>query len=688
MLKYILKAFFLNITKILVLSCIVSLTCLWIFYEFGRGLPSCDSLSQYEPPTVSRFYTDTGKLIYEHSNQKRLFIPIKYIPKRIIYTFLAAEDREFFQHIGISPLSIIRACSKNAFNRKRPQGASTITQQVAKNFLLNNDVTYKRKIQEAILSIRIEQTFSKEKILELYLNEIYLGLGTYGIASAALYYFNKTLEELSVEEAAFLAGIPKSPSFYHPFRAPKQATERRNYVINKMTGINLITPIQAEEAKKQAIKISFKKNPGNICPYIIEEVKRKALKILGNDISLKGGYLVKTTVNENIQRICNDVFDKYILEYDMERGWRGPFKNIEFNENWKEAISHELPPYNIQPWKIGIVIDSNLKIGLQDGREVELKSHNINWIGNKILHKGDIIFIEEKNDEIFLRQIPKISGSMIAIDINNGRILAIKGGYSFKMSQFNRATQAFRQPGSALKTFVYLSAFEHGMSPEDKISDDKIYIRLPNGKIWSPKNFDNKRKYGIVSLKYALQKSLNRAPVRLTQKIGIKSLQEILKRFGIMDKVPNHLSVVLGSKETTLERLTSAYAMIANGGKRIYPSVIDFIQDRYGKVIYKHNLSEEIISDKKSIDTMKEILEDSVKNGTGRNAFVDGYKIIGKTGSSNESKDVWFIGVIDNIAVGITFGFDNPESLGKEASGGRTAAPAFKSFVLEYIKKT
>jgi penicillin-binding protein 1A len=724
-----------------------------VLYYFGRGLPDYAQLASYEPPVVSRIYASDGRLFAEFATQKRVFVPIEAIPRRVIQTFLAAEDKNFYEHPGLDFFGIVRAAILNFTQRgtnKRPQGASTITQQVAKNLLLSSISTkasYDRKIKEAILSFRIENALSKDRILELYLNEIFLGAGSYGISAAALNYFNKSLEELSIAEAAFLAGLPKAPSKYNPKHNYEMAKARRDWVITRMYEERVITSAEAIAAKAEPLTLK-RPDPTRVvkADYFASEVRRKLISKYGESPLYQGGLTVRTTLNPQIQKIADWALRKGLIAYDRRHGWRGPLQHVILQDTTKEAwqahLSSFLPPAGITPWQVGIVLkltDGGAKIGLKSGEEGTIPLSELKWarqyvppnknappsdslvpdfaLGPPIQHPkdalavGDIVLVDllkDKKSTYSLQQIPAVSGALMVMDPHTGRILAMTGGFSFEASQFNRATQALRQPGSAIKPFVYLSAMERGFSPATIVSDAPIYINMGRGLgTYAPRNV-TKINYGSVSIRVGLQKSLNRLTIRLVHEyVGMKPVAKMIEKFGIMDRVPMQIAMAIGAGETTLERLITAYAMLANGGKKLEPTLIDRIQDRHGKTIFLADTRicsnctiqpwlnqnppliqdhREQMADPRSIYQITSMLEGAVREGSARKAKVLGKIVAMKTGTSNEERDAWTAAYTPDLVVLAHVGYDKPQTLGHMEGGSRVALPVIVAFLQEILK--
>ena len=707
---------------------------IFIFWNFVFDLPDHEQLINYEPPMLTRVYASDGRLISEYAAEQRSYIPIDSIPPLIIDSFLAAEDKNFYDHIGIDFTGIIRALKRNINNiTGRPEGASTITQQVAKNFFLSREISYKRKIKEILLALRIEQTLSKNKILELYLNEIYLGYRSYGVAAASLNYFNKTLDELTIAEAAYLAALPKAPNNYHPIRKKKAAIGRRNWVIKRLLQEKIINKDQAIEAKNSELTVIKRDEFKTVeARYFLEEVRRGLIDSYGDEGLYKGGLTVRTSLDPRLQKIADIILKKGLVNYDIRHGWRGPLANINIKEtNWKKDLALIDVPEEFPNWKVAVVVlldNLGANIIFDNGDYGRITIEDLKWarkwreeqkVGppiknpNEVLAVGDIIYVEQasKSEESLeygelqlykLRQFPDVNGAIVALDPHTGRIFAISGGISFNKSEFNRATQAFRQPGSSFKPFVYLTALEKGYPPNLKILDAPFVIDqgADLGK-WNPANY-TKKFYGLSTMRLGLEKSRNLMTVRLAQMIGIDSIVNQAKKLGISDNYSAVLSMALGAGETTLLRLTTAYAMLVNGGKKIETSMIDRVQNRNGKTLVKHdnriclnclqaewdsNLQPQIIDNRDQlIDPVNayqvvSMLRGAVTRGTGKKVSVIKKPLAGKTGTTNDSNDTWFIGFSPDLVVGIFVGFDTPKTLGPRETGASVASPMFRDFM-------
>ncbi len=709
------KLFNYTLKVAIIISILIAFLIFSAFWYFSSGLPDYKKLSKYQPPVSSRVYSENGTLIAEYAIEKRLFIPYGSIPKKVINSFLSAEDKNFFKHPGVDAKGIVRATInnfKNILNDKRLEGASTITQQVAKNFLLTNEVSLKRKIKEAILAFRIEKAYSKERILELYLNQIYLGEGTYGVAAASLEYFNKSVKELNYAESALLAALPKAPSKYNPFRYPEIAKIRRNLVLNNLNENGFIDKSKFLNLKKSSIKLKKRKikliNEAN---SYSEEVRRNIKENYGFKKLYEEGLSIKVPLDINYQIYALESLRNGIESYDRRHGWRGPITNRLANDNWKDKLSQIKidPTLNWDFAEIKDVGENEILIKiLNSSKSGEIKTDDIKWaIGKDIFKKfkvGDIIFVKrnEKKKKWELKQYPKVNGSIVVLDPFTGKVKALVGGFSYKSSEFNRATQAKRQPGSAFKPFVYAVALENKYSPNSIILDAPFIAEQGIGlKNWKPENY-GKKFYGPSTLRKGIEYSRNLMTVRIAEDLGLKKILKLSKELNIYEDIPELLSVSLGSAETTLINITSAYASFANGGKKINPILINRIQDRRGKTIFNSEKRECLGCDRLSKDKddlpkiknnykqviseetayqINSILEGVVKRGTGKKLRDLGVPLAGKTGTTNNNFDAWFIGFSSNLVIGVYIGFDNPETLGRYETGSKAALPIFKNFI-------
>ncbi len=720
----------------------------WVLATYGEDLPDYSQLQNYEPPVVARVHAGDGRLMTEFAKEKRIYLPIDAIPPLVKNAFISAEDKKFYTHHGLDYMGITRAVITNLQNLgsdRRLVGASTITQQVAKNFLLTNEVSFERKIKEALLAYRMEKVLPKDRLLELYLNDIFLGQRSYGVGAAALTYFGKALEELSIEEAAYLAALPKAPNNYHPVLKRERAIERRNWAIDRMNEDGYITNDQAKLAKAKALQTLIDDDQDEDdrvrAPYFAEEIRRFLIEKYGEDGLSRRGFTVRSTLDPHYQQIVERVFLKGLLDYDIRHGYRGPIAHFETMDAWRDQLRTVVPPEGmLDIWRLAVVLEAGSKqivIGFENGDRGVIPFSNLTWAakdlgksrkGAAVVHASDVLsvgdvifaFAEKDADDAAetleidgkpvyrLRQIPKIQGGMVVMDPHTGRILAMQGGWYYGTSEFNRATQALRQPGSAFKPFVYLAGLEQGYTPSTLVLDAPVvFDQGPGLKKWRPTNYNNEY-YGPTPMRVGIEKSRNLMTVRLANQIGINNVVEISKRFGIDDDMPPHLANALGATETTVLKLTAAYAMLVNGGKQIQPSFIDRIQDRWGKTVYRKDErpcegcgpqipwqkdlktpslpdTRAQIADPRHVYQIVSMLEGVVQRGTGARIKTIGYPLAGKTGTTNESKDVWFVGFSPDLVAGVYIGFDDPVTLGKRETGSSVAVPVFKAFMEEAL---
>ena len=710
-----LRNIFVLITSFILLSAISIISVLW---TYSNDLPDYKFLKSYKPPVSSKVYSGNGDLVADFSKEKRVFVPFNSIPKNVINAFLSAEDKNFFKHPGVDAKGVIRAVINNISNilsSKRLEGASTITQQVAKNFLLTNEVSLNRKIKEAILAFRIERALSKERILELYLNQIYLGSGAYGVAAASLEYFDKSIKDLNYSEAALLAALPKAPSRYNPYRDPDIAKFRRNLVLKNLLDNNYLTSEWYEKLTKE--EIILKKNKKiylEDAQYFIEDVRKSVIETLSYDKVYKQGFNINTPIDLNLQTIATKSLRDGLIAYDKRKGWRGPLTNKIYNSEWKKDLEKYKLENSIN-WKLAIVKKINkfsAEIETEDNIEGVIEYQSISWTKkefNKLLKPGDIIYVKNLKENIFnLQQLPKVNGGIVVMDPFTGRVLALSGGFSFKQSEFNRATQAKRQPGSAFKPFVYALALENNFTPTSLVLDAPLVLDQGDDlKMWKPENY-GKKFYGPSTLRVGLEKSRNLMTVRIAQNLGVEKIVDFSKALKIYDNPEELLSISLGSAETTLLKLTSAYSVFVNGGKLVEPILIDRIQDSEGNTIFNNDKRKCINCDQISYLTndypeiknnytqifspetafqMTSILEGVVQRGTAKKLKDLNLNIAGKTGTTNKNTDTWFIGFTSNVLVGVYVGSDNPTPLGKYETGSKTALPIFKSFISDSINK-
>ncbi|MBL8566200.1 MAG: penicillin-binding protein 1A [Hyphomicrobiaceae bacterium] len=712
----------------------------FLIYRASQDLPDYESLAKYEPPVMTRIHAHDGSLIAEYARERRIFVPINTVPKLVIAAFLSAEDKRFYEHGGLDFQGIGRAVFKLVEGKvrgsgRRAEGASTITQQVAKNFLLTSDRTMERKIKEAILAVRIERAYTKDKILELYLNEIYLGIGSYGVAAAGLNYFNKELKDLTVEEAAYLAALPKAPNNYHPFRYTQKATVRRDWIIDQMWENGYVTKEMAAEAKKKPLTVNLRPFGAHIfaAEFFAEEVRRSLFAKYGEDKLYGGGLSVRTTLDPVLQGFARKALTTGLVAFDRTKGWRGPVKKIDIAGDWGKALSDIAAPSDVEPWRLGVVLDAQKAkaiVGLRpavqqsgalvDKREaIELTLEEVKWARKgeggpapkavtDVLEVGDVIYVSPKDPTNLagvwsLMQVPEVQGGLVAMDPHTGRVLAVAGGFSFEISQFDRAVQARRQPGSSFKPLVYAAALDNGYKPTSIILDAPIEIEQGPGKdVWRPENYDKNKSFGPTTLRVGIEKSRNQMTVRLAQDMGMPLITEYARRFGVYDDLLPVLSMSLGAGETTLLRMTTAYAVLANGGKQVQATFIDRIQDRWGRSVWRHdnrtcegckaekwaNQPEpEIPDDRRPVldphtaYQMTSIMEGVVQRGTATSLKSLGMPIAGKTGTTNDEKDAWFVGYTPDLVVGVFVGYDNPRPMGKGQTGGAVAVPIFAEFM-------
>jgi penicillin-binding protein 1A len=716
---------------------------LFLMHRYGTGLPDYRQLADYQPPTVTRLHAGDGRLLAEFAHEKRVFVPVEAIPKRVIQAFLAAEDKNFYSHPGIDPLSVMRAAFTNLtrlMDDRRPVGASTITQQVAKNFLLSNEVTIERKIKEALLAFRMEQAFTKNQILELYLNQIYLGLSSYGVAAAAINYFDKSLDELTTGEAAFLAGLPKAPSWYHPERRPEAAKARRDWVIGRMLEDGAIDQAEAERAIAEPLALRQRAPTETVsADYFVEEVRRELVAQHGEPFLYQGGLSIRTTISPTLQALADKALRDGLIDYDRRHGWRGPVAQTTLHEDpsWPAHLAEMDRTAGLDSWQLALVMAIDAQgatIGLPDGSTAPLPLAELAWArqvdaeGNpgppierpdQVLVVGDMIWVEPvpataatgsepaREAHYALRQVPEIEGAIIALNPHTGRVLAIRGGFNYNRSVFNRATQALRQPGSAFKPFVYLAALEDGFTPSSVVLDAPIVIdQGPELGKWKPANY-SKRFYGPSTLRLGVEKSRNVMTVRLAQAIGMGRIKEMAARFGLERGLGDNLASALGSNEVTLLQLTTAYAELVNGGKRIEPALIERIQDRHGRTVLRRDprpcpecqnvawtgqpapllpdQREQVIDPARAYQ-MVNMLRGVVERGTATRALAIGKPVAGKTGTTDDIRDAWFVGFTPDLVVGVYVGFDQPKTLGSEEQGASAALPVFVQFMEAALK--
>ena len=708
--KFIIVSIFLFLTTILSL-----ITILW---NYSNKLPDYKFLKNYKPPVSSKLYSGNGELVIDFSSEKRIFIPFNSIPEKVVNSFLSAEDKNFFSHPGVDAKGVLRAIYNNIFNiiySKRLEGASTITQQVAKNFLLSNEVSLDRKIKEAILAFRIERALSKQRILELYLNQIYLGEGSYGVASASLKFFDKPISDLNYSEAALLAALPKAPSKYNPYKNKDLAKYRRNLVLNNLFDNSYITKDELTKFLNSDITLNKRKRIYlEDSRYYVEDVRKSIVENYGFDKVYKQGFNIKTPLDLSLQKIATNSLRNGLISYDKRKGWRGSLTNIPLSQNWKSSIK-KFKLENSIGWDLAIIKKINkfsVDIETENGDVGEIKYTNASWTKkefDEILKIGDVVYVQKLSNKNFsLKQLPNVNGAIVVLDPFTGRLKAMSGGFSFKKSEFNRATQALRQPGSAFKPFIYALALENDFSPNSLVLDAPIVLDQGDDlKMWKPENY-GKKFYGLSTLRTGLEKSRNLMTVRIAQDLGLEKIVNISKQLRIYDDPKELMSISLGSAETTLLRLTSAYSSFVNGGKLISPILIDRIQDSEGNTIFNSEKRyckncDTISYSTKTLPSIQDnfsrvfseetayqvtsMLEGVIQRGTGRKLKNLNLDIAGKTGTTNKNTDTWFIGYTSNLVIGVYIGYDEPKTLGKYETGAKTAMPVFKEFVQNAVNK-
>jgi len=726
----------------------VALTIGGIFYMFSRDLPSTESLAQYTPPTISRIYSGEGRIIDEFAQERRLFVPADEIPALVKHAFVAAEDQRFYSHKGYDATGMVAAFRDAVVSRGQTlRGASTITQQVMKNFLLSGDRTGERKIKEILLAVRLEKTLSKEKILELYLNEIFLGQNSYGVAAAAQTYFNKPLTELSAGEAAYLATLPKAPSDLHPVRNKDRALERRAYVLNRMAEDGYVSRDEAAaEAAKPLLTVQNGDFPAfrdQLPPrdYFTDEIRRQLSGTFGEEEFFGGGLSIRATMDPEMQAVAARALRAGLERFDRGIGiWRGtnrslPIERLGSEADWRAALAEEQNlPRDVPGWHAAVVLElgeANARIGIEGVDEVDgghrIPAEDVTWARKRLadgtlarkakapadlVAVGDVVMVRattNDDDGSFvrwsLRQVPEVQGGFMAMDVNTGRVMAMQGGFSYQDSVFNRATQATRQPGSAFKPFVYAAALDSGFTPATIVIDAPIEVETPQG-LWTPKNASDKF-YGPTPLRTGIEQSRNLMTVRIAQEIGMETVAGYAERFGVYDRLSPFLANALGAQESTLFKMVAAYAMFANGGQRVEPTLVDRVQDRFGATVYRHDQRQcldcklasldagaalTILSDRERVMDaitayqLTSMLEGAVTRGSGSGVDLP-VPVAGKTGTTNDAKDVWFIGYTSSIVAGCFMGYDQPRTLGENAYGGTLCVPIFQEFMKEAVRK-
>ncbi|MDR2268375.1 MAG: PBP1A family penicillin-binding protein, partial [Holosporaceae bacterium] len=683
---------------VMTIAVVGAATLFLVLYLLSSELPDHNSLKKYSPDVASRVFLQDGSKLCEYANEKRYFIPVDRIPRRLINAFVSAEDKHFFEHTGVDFFRIMRSAIKNLENigtGKRPQGASTITQQVARLFLIrNNEVSYLRKIKEAILSFRIESVLSKPQILELYMNQIYMGMGSYGVAAAAKIYFDKTVDELTLSECSYLASLAKGANNYHPWRHRKAAVARRNWAIQRQLEDGFIAQKEADQAMEEEFKVVQQAIPEETAEYFSEEVRKCLMEKFSFESLNKEGVIVRGTLDTRLQECAYDALRSGLEKVDRSFGWRGAIGRVGVDKSSPEIIEElrkiDLPRGNEKFLRAAVISikNKNVTILTESGELEKISETDRQWAQKMKI--GDVVLVSRSNNgkgNFSLKQVPMPQGAIIVIETNTGRVLAMQGGYSFKQSEFNRATQAMRQIGSTFKSFVYLAGLENGFAPNTIIDASPVEVDLGRKLgIWKPRNYHG-RILDKITFRQAIERSVNTATIRIAQEVGLDKIARISEKFGIFDNMPELISYALGAGETTLLRLTIAYAMLANGGKRISPTMVDYIQDKHGNTIFRAderpfdsnigfddelpprlNDNRQQILSEQSVYQLTSLLEGVMRRGSGASANFLNFPIAGKTGTSNESRDVWFVGYTPDIAVGVFVGFDDhSRSLGKEA---------------------
>lgn len=706
---------------------------LYILWHFGRGLPEYAQLADYQPAVVTRIHAGDGRLMAEYASEKRVFVPLEAIPKRVVKAFLAAEDKNFYSHPGIDVFALARAAFQNVARlasnpNRRPIGASTITQQVARNFLLTDELSLDRKIKEAILAFRIERALSKDRILELYLNEINLGFRAYGVGAAALNYFDKSLDDLTLGEAAYLAVLPKAPNRYNPTRNLEGAKIRRDWVLDQMVAAGYVRADEAAAAKDEPIQVRRRDDTDLVrgADYFAEEVRRELVQRYGEKAVYSGGLSVRTTLDPRLQVIADKALRNGLIAYDRRHGWRGPLQRVETGIGWEQRLAQIPAPAGTGDWRMALVLAADregAQIGFVDGGKGRVPLSELKWAretradqklgpaidrADQVLKAGDVVLAEAVDSESFgLRQVPAVGGALVALDPHTGRVLAMSGGWSFEASQFNRATQAQRQPGSSFKPFVYMAALDHGYTPSTIVQDAPIALEQgPGLPVWRPRNYSNDS-LGPVPLRIGIEKSRNQMTVRIANDIGIDLVANYAATFGVVPNLPRFLSMALGAGDTTVLRMATGYAQIVNGGKKIIPTLIDRIDDRNGKTLFRHeqrpcdgcadvawsNQAPPIVPDLRpqiedplTAYQMVSMLQGVVERGTGVRIRELGRPLAGKTGTTTDVNDTWFMGFSPDLVAGIYIGFDQPRTLGEGEQGTSVCVPVFKEFMGEALK--
>jgi penicillin-binding protein 1A len=693
------------LSAIAVAGLAIAIYAAWLFHD----MPDAGDLVDYRPPTATRAYAWDGTLIGEFSRERRIFVPYDNIPPQLAQAFLAAEDHSFFQHGGVDAAGLARAMGKNVLNAvrgKRLEGGSTITQQVAKNVLLTSDATVGRKLKEAILARRLEQTLNKEQILELYLNEIWLGYRSFGVGAAAYNYFGKSISDLSLAECAYLAALPKGPDNYHPIRRKAQAIARRNWILGQMAELGWVSKADAEKAMKEDLKVQLAPSRAKYrdADFFVEEVRRRGLATLGPRLN-EGGYYMRTTLDPAMQTAARVALMHGLETYDRRHGWRGAWGHVTIQPGWEAVAKKAQGPAERRAWRAAVVteVGGGVRVKVAEtGQTGSLIGEDVAWAkAGKGLNVGDLIFVEPADTGGFhLRQVPAVNGAIVAMEPNSGRVLAMVGGYSFSLSNFNRATQAMRQPGSSFKPIVYATALENGYTPASIVMDSPITLKGNDGTDWSPENY-NKKFYGALQLRKGLELSRNAMTVRLAQGVGMQKIRDLAIKLGVVRDMQPVLAMALGAGETTPFKLTAAYASFVNGGRKIEPHLIEVVQDGQGKTIFRAdkrdcprcgtgfngdespriNPTGDQMFDPITAYQITSMLQGVVQRGTATSVSVLGRPVGGKTGTTNEYRSAWFVGFTPQIVAGVFVGFDDNRSLGEGETGTVDAAPIFTEFM-------
>jgi penicillin-binding protein 1A len=682
----------------------------WLFHD----LPDASELAEYRPPTSTRVYAWDGTLIGEFGRERRIFVPYAQLPPLLVRTFLTAEDRKFYEHGGLDLIGMGRAMTRDVFalaRGKRLQGGSTITQQVAKNVLLTNDQSFGRKIKEAILARRLEETIPKNRILELYLNEIWLGYRSYGVGAAAYNYFGKPLNDLTLAQMAYLAALPKGPDNYHPVRRKAAAIGRRNQILKDMADLGWVSHAASEAAMKEDLVVQTAPQRAQYkdADYFLAEVRRQAEQKLGDKVE-GGGLYLRTTLDSRMQTEARQALMNGLERYDHRHGWRGALAQVDIAKGWEEQAKSKSPPAERRTWRPAVIEEvagGAVKVMLPTGEKGVLDAADAAWAkAGKGLFAGDVVFVEPTTDGHYsLKQVPAVNGALVALEPHSGRVLAMVGGYSFSLSNFNRAVQAQRQPGSSFKPFVYATALENGFTPMSVVLDAPISFTDATGKVWAPQN-DSREYYGPTIFRNGLVFSRNVMTVRIAQAIGMKKVRATAIKAGVVDDMAPVLAMALGAGETTPFKMAAAYAAFPNGGRKIDPHLMELASDRQGQVVWRADRRDcphcaapfggeesprvpqggASIMDPVTAYQITLMLQGVTSIGTGAAVSQLGYPIAGKTGTTNEYRSAWFMGFTPNLVVAVFVGFDDNRSLGDKETGAVDAVPIFIDFMRDVLK--